>query len=344
MNPEIAKELILNKLSRMKRMDVEKKVFDILQENPEIGKEFVNDYLNKYEIDNPVLLVEELNDVISKDTSMGILFQDLLQITSDKIGMGEVLLSLCIKDAVSGGTEDTDIIMPDEKTFEVKKISKGGVFNFSERFTEYNDLGLIMNIGIMNFGQFEIFQGKNLYTVGTKEVRTFKMLIEKFLLPNESGNVPFYMDQFVVKINGKKKIINGDNLQDPSKKDKDLEAYCSMFNFKDQVLNSKIKEGTMSLFKKGCKGKDCTSKMINNLFSVTALRQILKNIEGVFLVTPDLRFSYLTPHEGKDSIYNPDDVFLYSISRNKMNFKGPFLKSSREEKTPGELPKEFKSL
>jgi hypothetical protein len=28
----------------------------------------------------------------------------------------------------------------------------------------------------------------------------------------------------------------------------------------------------------------------------------------------------------------------------KMNFKGPFLKGSRAEKTPGELPDEFKQL
>lgn len=344
MNPEIAKALVLTKLSRMKRMDVEKIVFEILQENPDAGKEFVDDHLDKYEITSPALLVQNLNDIISRDTSMGILFQDLLAVTSDKIGMGEVLLSLCIKDAVSGGTEDTDIILPEGKIYEVKKISKGGVFNFSERFTEYNDLGLIMNIAIMNFGPFEIFHGKNLYTVSTKEIRTFKMLIEKFLLPNEDNIIPFYKDQFVVKIDGKIKIINGDVLEKPTKKDKNLEAYCSMFNFKEQIFNSKIKEDTMNLFRKGCKGRDCTHKMINDLFSVTALKQILKNIEGVFLVMPDLTFSYLTPHGTHDSLYNPEDVFLYSISRNKMNFKGPFLKSSREEKTPGELPEEFKRL
>lgn len=344
MDLEIAKNLILSKLSRMKRMDVEKKVFDVLQENPSGSKEFIKNHLDKYEIKNPIILIQDLNDIISRDTSVGLLFQDLISITSDKIGMGEVLLSLCIKDAVSGGMDDTDIILPNEKSYEVKKISKGGIFSFSERFTEYNDLGLIMNIAIMNFGPFEIFHGKNLYTVSTREIRTFKMLIEKFLLSNEKGFIPFYRDQFVVRIDGKIKIIKDGILEKPSKKDKDLEAYCSMFNFKEQILNSKIKEETMDLFKRGCKGKDCTSRMINDLFSVTALRQILKNIEGVFLVMPDLKFSYLTPHENNDSIYDPRDIFLYSISRNKMNFKGPFLKSSREEKTPGELPEEFKSL
>jgi hypothetical protein len=37
-------------------------------------------------------------------------------------------------------------------------------------------------------------------------------------------------------------------------------------------------------------------------------------------------------------------MHLYSISRNKMNFKGPFLKNTRAEKTPGELPREFELL
>jgi hypothetical protein len=344
MSQEENKELILSKLSRMKRLDVEKIVFEILQENPNTGKEFIEEHLNKYDLDNPIILVQNINDIMSKETSMGFLFQDLLNITSDKIGKGEVLLSLCIKDAISGGTEDTDIIMPDERSYEVKKISKGGIFTFSERFTEYNDLGLIMNIAIMNFGPFEIFHGKNLYTVNTKEVRTFKMLIEKFLLPNDDGSVPFYRDQFVVKIDGKIKMINGNTLEKPTRKDKDLEAYCSMFNFREQIFNSKIKEETMTLFKKGCKGKDCTHKMINDLFSKTALKQILKNIEGVFLVMPDLTLSYFTPHGNHDSLHNPEDVFIYSISRNKMNFKGPFLKSTREEKTPGELPDEFRNL
>lgn len=340
MDKEILRDLILSKVSRMRRLDIERKIFDILQESP-VGLEFIEEHLNSYSIEDPIKLISDINDIMSRETSMGFLFQDLLKITSDKIGMGEVLLSLCIKDATSGGTEDTDIIVTPEKTYEVKKISKGGIFNFSERFTEYNDLGLIMNMAILNFGAFNIFEGKNLYTVSTGEIRKFKKLIEKFLLPSEKDMIPFHSDQFVVKVNGIVKVIENNTLKDPGKNDRNLEAYYSMFNFRDQVLNSKIKKETLTLFKGERKDKYATKKMINNLFSTTTLRQILKGIDGVFLVLPDFSLSYFTPHPEMDSLYPPEEISIYSISRNKMNFKGPFLKSSRGEKNVGELPQEF---
>jgi hypothetical protein len=85
-------------------------------------------------------------------------------------------------------------------------------------------------------------------------------------------------------------------------------------------------------------------EIINDLFSITALKQILKNVEGVFLVLPDYSVSYFTPHENHDSFYDPREIYLYDISRNKMNFKGPFLKGSRGEKTPGKLPDSFTDL
>lgn len=100
----------------------------------------------------------------------------------------------------------------------------------------------------------------------------------------------------------------------------------------------------MYLFTSGCGAEDCTRNIINDLFSITALKQILKNVKGVFLVLPDLTLSYFSPHDEGGSLYNPREIFLYDISRNKMNFKGPFLKGSRQEKTPGELPEEFKLL
>ena len=336
-------DLILRKLSPMKRLDVQQSVFEILNKNEEAGKEFIREHLNKYEIDSPAILAGSISDIVSAETSLGFLFQDLLRITSDKIGHGEVLLSLCIKDAVSGGSEDTDIIMPDRKSFEVKKVSKGGVFSFSERFTEYNDLGLVLNMAILNFGHLGVFGGKNLYTTSTKEIRTFKMLLEKFLLPTEGG-VPFYKDQFVVKVNGElRRIVNG-FLEHDVDDDLSLEAYSAMFNFRDQVLLSKIKPVSMDLFKVGCGAQECTKEIIHDLFSITALKQILKGTEGVFLVLPDFTLSYFTPHENHDSLYDPREIYLYDISRNKMNFKGPFLKGSRAEKTPGELPDVFELI
>jgi hypothetical protein len=336
-------DLILRKLSPMKRLDVQQSVFEILNKNEEAGKEFIREHLNKYEIDSPAILAGSISDIVSAETSLGYLFQDLLKITSDKIGHGEVLLSLCIKDAISGGSEDTDIIMPDRKSFEVKKVSKGGVFSFSERFTEYNDLGLVLNMAILNFGHLGVFGGKNLYTTSTKEIRTFKMLLEKFLLPTEEG-VPFYKDQFVVKVNGElRRIVNG-FLEHDVDDDLSLEAYNAMFNFRDQVLLSKIKPVSMDLFKRGCGAQECTKEIIHDLFSITALRQILKGTEGIFLVLPDFTLSYFTPHENHDSLYDPREIYLYDISRNKMNFKGPFLKGSRAEKTPGELPDVFELI
>jgi hypothetical protein len=336
-------DLILSKISPMKRLDVEQKIFEVLNKNEEAGKEFIKDHLNKYEIDSPAILAGSISDIVSAETSLGFLFQDLLKITSDKIGHGEVLLSLCIKDAISGGSEDTDIIMPDRKSFEVKKVSKGGVFSFSERFTEYNDLGLVLNMAILNFGHLGVFGGKNLYTTSTKEIRTFKMLLEKFLLPTDNG-VPFYKDQFVVKVNGEIRRIRNGFLEHDLDDDPSLEAYNAMFNFRDQVLLSKIKPVSMDLFKVGCGAQECTKEIIHDLFSITALKQILKETEGVFLVLPDFTLSYFTPHENHDSLYNPREIYLYDISRNKMNFKGPFLKGSRAEKTPGELPDVFELI
>jgi hypothetical protein len=336
-------DLILSKISPMKRLDVEQKIFEVLNKNEEAGKEFIKDHLNKYEIDSPAILAGSISDIVSAETSLGFLFQDLLKITSDKIGHGEVLLSLCIKDAISGGSEDTDIIMPDRKSFEVKKVSKGGVFSFSERFTEYNDLGLVLNMAILNFGHLGVFGGKNLYTTSTKEIRTFKMLLEKFLLPTDNG-VPFYKDQFVVKVNGEIRRIRNGFLEHDIDDDPSLEAYNAMFNFRDQVLLSKIKPVSMDLFKVGCGAQECTKEIIHDLFSITALKQILKSTEGIFLVLPDFTLSYFTPHENHDSLYNPREIYLYDISRNKMNFKGPFLKGSRAEKTPGELPYVFELI
>jgi hypothetical protein len=117
-----------------------------------------------------------------------------------------------------------------------------------------------------------------------------------------------------------------------------------MFNFRDQVLLSKIKPISMNLFQTGCGEITCTKETIDNLFSITALQQILKDVEGVFLVLPNLGISYFTPHNLRESLYDPTQMHLYSISRNKMNFKGPFLKNTRAEKTPGELPREFQLL
>ena len=336
-------DLILSKISPMKRLDVEQKIFEVLNKNEEAGKEFIKEHLNKYEIDSPAILAGSISDIVSAETSLGFLFQDLLKITSDKIGHGEVLLSLCIKDAISGGSEDTDIIMPDRKSFEVKKVSKGGVFSFSERFTEYNDLGLVLNMAILNFGHLGVFGGKNLYTTSTKEIRTFKMLLEKFLLPTDNG-VPFYKDQFVVKVNGEIRRIRNGFLEHDIDDDPSLEAYNAMFNFRDQVLLSKIKPVSMDLFKVGCGAQECTKEIIHDLFSITALKQILKSTEGIFLVLPDFTLSYFTPHENHDSLYNPREIYLYYISRNKMNFKGQFLKGSRAEKTPGELPDVFELI
>jgi hypothetical protein len=336
-------DLILSKISPMKRLDVEQKIFEVLNKNEEAGKEFIKEHLNKYEIDSPAILAGSISDIVSAETSLGFLFQDLLKITSDKIGHGEVLLSLCIKDAISGGSEDTDIIMPDRKSFEVKKVSKGGVFSFSERFTEYNDLGLVLNMAILNFGHLGVFGGKNLYTTSTKEIRTFKMLLEKFLLPTGNG-VPFYKDQFVVKVNGEIRRIRNGFLEHDIDDDPSLEAYNAMFNFRDQVLLSKIKQVSMDLFKVGCGAQECTKEIIHDLFSITALKQILKSTEGIFLVLPDFTLSYFTPHENHDSLYNPREIYLNDISRNKMNFKGPFLKGSRAEKTPGELPGVFELI
>jgi hypothetical protein len=233
--------------------------------------------------------------------------------------------------------------MPDRKSYEVKKVSKGGVFSFSERFTEYNDLGLVLNMAILNFGHLGVFGGKNLYTTSTKEIRTFKMLLEKFLLPTDNG-VPFYKDQFVVKVNGEIRRIRNGFLEHDLDDDPSLEAYNAMFNFRDQVLLSKIKQVSMDLFKVGCGAQECTKEIIHDLFSITALKQILKSTEGIFLVLPDFTLSYFTPHENHDSLYDPREIYLYDISRNKMNFKGPFLKGSRAEKTPGELPEVFELI
>lgn len=345
MTSEEARELILRKVKPMKRKDVEENIFKELNKYPdEIKEEFFNDYLDHYEIDHPSIFATEINDIVSfNNTQIGLLFQDLLKITSDKIGIGEVLLCLCIKNAISGGTDDTDLILPNKIKYEVKKVSDGGIFTFSERFTEYNDLGLILNLAIMNFGHLGIFAGKNLYTTKTSEIRTFRMLLEKFLLPSQNG-ILFYKNQNVVKVNGKlQKIVNGvlvSNLED----DLSAEAYHSMFNFRDQVLLSKIKPVSMDLFKTGCGEIECTKETINNLFSITALKQILKDVEGVFLILPNFGISYISPHNIVESLYDPTQMQLYSISRNKMNFKGPFLKNSRAEKTPGELPRAFQLL
>ena len=345
MTSEEARELILRKVKPMKRKDVDENIFKELDKYPdEVKEEFFNDYLDHYDVEHPSIFATEINDIISfNNTQIGLLFQDLLKITSDKIGMGEVLLCLCMKDAISGGTDDTDLILPDKKKYEVKKVSDGGIFTFSERFTEYNDLGLILNLAIMNFGHLGIFEGKNLYTTKTSEVRTFRMLLEKFLLPGENG-IPFYKDQNVVKVNGElRKIVNGFLIHDLDD-DPTLAAYHAMFNFRDQVLLSKIKPISMDLFETGCGEVGCTKETINNLFSITALQQILKDVEGVFLVLPNLGISYFTPHNLSESLYDPTQMHLYSISRNKMNFKGPFLKNTRAEKTPGELPRDFQSL
>lgn len=345
MTSEEARELILRKVKPMKRKDVEENIFKELNKYPdEIKEEFFKDYLDHYEIDHPSIFATEINDIVSfNNTQIGLLFQDLLKITSDKIGIGEVLLCLCIKNAISGGTDDTDLILPNKIKYEVKKVSDGGIFTFSERFTEYNDLGLILNLAIMNFGHLGIFAGKNLYTTKTSEIRTFRMLLEKFLLPSQNG-ILFYKNQNVVKVNGKlQKIVNGvlvSNLED----DLSAEAYHSMFNFRDQVLLSKIKPVSMDLFKTGCGEIECTKETINNLFSITALKQILKDVEGVFLILPNFGISYISPHNIVESLYDPTQMQLYSISRNKMNFKGPFLKNSRAEKTPGELPRAFQLL
>lgn len=335
-------ELIKKKLGRMRRKEMPEEVIKIL-DRYDSGTyiEFVNNHLDSYEIDSPAIFASSINDIVTRETSLGLLFKEIMELVADKVGIGEVLFSLCIKDAVSGGTDDTDIILEDKRTYEVKKVSKGGIFSFSERFTEYNDLGLVLNMAIINFGNLGIFKGKNLYTVSTGEVRSFKMLLEKFLIPNSSGEIPFYKDQTFVKVNGEiRKIENGfltRNIDD----DLFAEAYCSMFNFRDQVLVSKIKEVSMNLFRRGCGGEECTKEIIHDLFSITALRQILKGVEGVFLILPDYSVSYFTPHENHDSFYNPREIYLYDISRNKMNFKGPFLKGSRAEKTPGELPEAF---
>jgi hypothetical protein len=339
MDIEQKRNLILQKVSKMRRLDIEKKIFETLQENQAGAEEFLNNHLNSYQ-GEPSEIAKEINSVLTAETSLGILFKDLITITSDKIGSGEVLLSLCIKDAASGGTEDTDIIMEGGKSYEVKKISKGGIFSFSERFTEYNDLGLIMNMAIMNFGHLGIFGGKNLYTVSAKEVRTFKMLIEKFLLKNDLDVVPFYKNQSIVKINNSLFQIENRELNFINQDDRNAMSLLSMFNFRDQIYISKIKQKTMELFKRGY-GDEGTQEQIDNLFSITALKQILKGIEGIFLVTPDYTISYMTPHEDHKSLYDPKEISLYDISRNKMNFKGPFLKGSRPEKTPGELPYEF---
>lgn len=344
MNTEEAKELILKKISPMKRMDIEKSIFDIFSQYPEeVSDEFRENYLDAYEVEHPSLFALDINDIVSRDTQMGLLFKDLLKVTSDKIGAGEVLFVLCMKGAISGGTENTDIILEDGKKYEIKKVSKGGIFSFSERFTEYNDLGLILNMAILNFGHLGIFNGKNLYTTSTKEVRSFKMLLEKFLLPGEDG-VPFYKDQFVVKINGDLKKVNGSILEDPLGEEESLEAYHSMFNFRDQVLLSKIKDISMDLFKRGCGGETCTKEIVHDLFSITALKQILKGVEGIFFVLPDYTVSYFTPHEDHDSLYDPREIYLYDISRNKMNFKGPFLSGTRAERTAGEIPLQFQLM
>lgn len=344
MSEEEIRSLIHQKVARMRRPNVEEAIFKALEENENASEEFINEHLDQYEIDSPAILSSEINDILSRETNLGLLFKDLLQITDDKIGMGEVLLSLCIKEAISGGTEDTDIILPNEDSYEVKKISKGGVFSFSERFTEYNDLGLVMNMAILNFGRSGLFTGKNLYTVSTKEVRSFKMLLEKFLIPNEMGFIPFYLDQHVVKVDGMICKIEDDRLIRIEDTEPYLEAYCSMFSFRDQILSSKIKSESMHLFTRGCGEEQCTKEIISDLFSITPLKQILKKTRGIFLVLPDFSLSYFTPHDDHDSFYNPRDIFLYDISRNKMNFKGPFLKGSREQKTPGELPDQFKLL
>ena len=140
-------ELILSKISPMKRLDVEQKIFEVLNKNEEAGKEFIKDHLNKYEIDSPAILAGSISDIVSAETSLGFLFQDLLKITSDKIGHGEVLLSLCIKDAISGGSEDTDIIMPDRKSFEVKKVSSINSASFQQTLIYSGKVGNKINIG-----------------------------------------------------------------------------------------------------------------------------------------------------------------------------------------------------
>jgi hypothetical protein len=328
--------IIQKKLERMKRKEMPEEVVKILDRyDSETYTEFVNNHLDSYQIDSPAIFASSINDIVTKETSLGLLFRDIMELVADKVGVGEVLFCLCIKDAISGGTDDTDILLSDERSYEVKKISKGGVFSFSERFTEYNDLGLVMNMAIINFGNLNLFKGKNLYTVSTGEVRSFRMLLEKFLLPNQTGEIPFYKDQTFVKVNGEIRNIEDED---------SAEAYCSMFNFRDQVLSSKIKEVSMNLFKRGCGGEACTKDIINDLFSVTALKQILKGVEGVFLILPDYSVSYFTPHEDHDSFYDPREIYLYDISRNKMNFKGPFLKGSRAEKTPGKIPEAFESI
>ncbi len=329
----------------MKRKEMPEEVVKILDRYDEgTYSEFINNHLDSYEIDSPAIFASSINDIVTKETSLGLLFRDIMELVADKVGVGEVLFSLCVKDAVSGGTDDTDILLRDGRSYEVKKISKGGIFSFSERFTEYNDLGLVMNMAIINFGNLDLFKGKNLYTVSTGEVRSFRMLLEKFLLPNVSGEIPFYRNQSFVKVNGEIKKIENGFLSDDIENLELAEAYYSMFNFRDQVLTSKIKPISMDLFKRGCGGEICTREIINDLFSITALKQILKNVEGVFLVLPDYSVSYFTPHENHDSFYDPREIYLYDISRNKMNFKGPFLKGSRGEKTPGKLPDSFTDL
>jgi hypothetical protein len=338
-------ETIQKKLERMKRKEMPEEVVKILDRYDEgTYSEFINNHLDSYEIDSPAIFASSINDIVTKETSLGLLFRDIMELVADKVGVGEVLFSLCVKDAVSGGTDDTDILLRDGRSYEVKKISKGGIFSFSERFTEYNDLGLVMNMAIINFGNLDLFKGKNLYTVSTGEVRSFRMLLEKFLLPNVSGEIPFYRNQSFVKVNGEIKKIENGFLSDDIENLELAEAYYSMFNFRDQVLTSKIKPISMDLFKRGCGGEICTREIINDLFSITALKQILKNVEGVFLVLPDYSVSYFTPHENHDSFYDPREIYLYDISRNKMNFKGPFLKGSRGEKTPGKLPDSFTDL
>ncbi len=345
LNQDQVVSLIQGKLERMKRKEMPEEVVKILDRyDVDTYSEFVNHHLDSYEIDSPAIFASTINDIVTRETSLGLMFRDIMELVADKVGVGEVFFSLCIKDAISGGTDDTDILLPDQRSYEVKKVSKGGVFSFSERFTEYNDLGLVMNMAIINFGNLNLFKGKNLYTVSTGEVRSFRMLLEKFLLPNSLDEIPFYKDQTFVKVNGEiRKIENGflsRNIEDEDS----AEAYCSMFNFRDQVLSSKIKEVSMNLFKRGCGEETCTKEIINDLFSITALKQILKDVKGVFLILPDYSVSYFTPHEDHDSFYDPREIYLYDISRNKMNFKGPFLKGSRGEKTPGKIPDAFDDI
>jgi len=306
--------------------------------------EFINNHFNNYEIESPAIFASSINDLVTRPTSLGLLLRDIMELVADKVGVGEVLISLCIKEAVSGGTDDTDIILSDSRSFEVKKVSKGGVFSFSERFTEYNDLGLVLNMAIINFGQISLFKGKNLYTVSTGEIRSFRLLLEKFLLPNSEDEIPFYKKQNFVRIDGKIHKIEKDKIKEITEDIDEAQAYCSMFSFRDQVQSSKIKEVSMKLFKEGCGGEECTKEIIDSLFSETALKQILKGVEGIFLILPDFSISYFTPHETHDSFYNPGEIYLYDISRNKMNFKGPFLSSSRGPRNPGELPREFSNF